>query len=188
MPHFDTKWEVEQHVAGLGLRHTFLRPVFFMENFLSPDFLPALRRGRLALPLGEGRRLQMVAVDDIGRFAAAALLDPERFAGGAVGLAGDEMTLPGAVQLLSEAAGFPIRYGRMAEEEAESAFCPNWRAMFRWFEAVGYGVDVAGLEGRWGMSMLTLAEWIGAAGPARCLLRAAGQQVRPPVRAAPDPL
>src|SRR5918998_36462 len=33
IPHFDSKWEIEEHVRGLGLPYTILRPVFFMQNW-----------------------------------------------------------------------------------------------------------------------------------------------------------
>ncbi len=33
VPHFETKWTVEQHIRQLGLPATILRPVWFMENF-----------------------------------------------------------------------------------------------------------------------------------------------------------
>src|SRR5215204_2695272 len=31
--HFDSKWEVEEHVRKLDLPYTVLRPVFFMQNW-----------------------------------------------------------------------------------------------------------------------------------------------------------
>src|SRR5882724_2443947 len=32
IPHFDSKYEVEKHIAKIGARATILAPVFFMEN------------------------------------------------------------------------------------------------------------------------------------------------------------
>src|SRR6201988_820374 len=32
VPHFDSKFEVEKHIAKIGLRATVLAPVYFMEN------------------------------------------------------------------------------------------------------------------------------------------------------------
>ena len=32
IPHFESKWEVEEHVRQIGLPYTILRPVFFMQN------------------------------------------------------------------------------------------------------------------------------------------------------------
>jgi hypothetical protein len=106
----------------------------------------------------------MVAVDDIGAFGAAALLDPARFAGRAVELAGDEVSMAEAARLLADAAGFPIRFRRMGADEAERAMCPNWRAMFRWFDAGGYTVDIPGLTDWWGSGMTTLASLTSSVG------------------------
>jgi uncharacterized protein YbjT (DUF2867 family) len=33
IPHFESKWEVEEHVRGSGVPYTVLRPVFFMQNW-----------------------------------------------------------------------------------------------------------------------------------------------------------
>jgi uncharacterized protein YbjT (DUF2867 family) len=33
IPHFESKWEVEEHVRRSGVPFTVLRPVFFMQNW-----------------------------------------------------------------------------------------------------------------------------------------------------------
>jgi uncharacterized protein YbjT (DUF2867 family) len=33
LPHFESKWQIEQHIARSGLVHTILRPAFFMQNW-----------------------------------------------------------------------------------------------------------------------------------------------------------
>ena len=69
IPHFENKWRIEQTVRGLKFpSYAILRPVFFMENFLSPTSLPGLLQGKLQFGLKPETRLQMVAVDDIGKF------------------------------------------------------------------------------------------------------------------------
>jgi len=90
IPHFDSKWEIEQHVRALGLPTTILRPVFFMDNFNSPNFRPAILQGTLTLALRPARTLQIIAVDDIGGFAAQAFEKPGEYIGRAFELAGDE--------------------------------------------------------------------------------------------------
>ena len=159
VPHFDTKYEVEQHILALGLPHTFLRPVFFMENFACPWFLPALRRGKLVLPLPPGRPIQMVAVDDIGRFAAAAFHEPERFVGRAVGLAGDELSFAEAMRRLSGLTGRQVVYEHLPRQQVEAAFGTEWAVMFRWFEEVGYAVDVEALRGEWRIPVTGFDLW-----------------------------
>src|SRR4051794_4713895 len=74
IPHFESKRRVEEHMTALGLHTTFVRPTFFMENF-TRFLTPATEDGVVVLraPLAPGVPLQMVAVDDIGVAAAAAL-------------------------------------------------------------------------------------------------------------------
>src|SRR6476646_1164900 len=73
VPHFDSKWHIEQTVRALRFRsHVILRPVFFMENLLAPF---SLQGSTLSSALGPGTKLQMIAVDDIGWFGARAFID-----------------------------------------------------------------------------------------------------------------
>ena len=51
IPHFDSKYAVEQHLAGTKLAWTVIAPVYFMENLLFPNTLQALRNGNYATPL-----------------------------------------------------------------------------------------------------------------------------------------
>ena len=73
IPHFENKWRVEEKVRRLGFpSHTILRPVFFMENLASPSFLPAIQEGKLAIGIKPTTVLQMIAVQDIGKYGARA--------------------------------------------------------------------------------------------------------------------
>jgi uncharacterized protein YbjT (DUF2867 family) len=62
IPHFDNKWRVEEAVRGLGFpSHAILRPVFFMENFLSSWFKPGIDQGNLMVGVKPTTVLQMIA-------------------------------------------------------------------------------------------------------------------------------
>jgi uncharacterized protein YbjT (DUF2867 family) len=56
IPHFDSKWRIEEAVRGLRFpSHVILRPVFFMENLLAPFSLPRHEvRARNGALLSEG--------------------------------------------------------------------------------------------------------------------------------------
>jgi uncharacterized protein YbjT (DUF2867 family) len=49
--HWETKWQIEQHIRGLGLPATMLRPAAFMENYYIPAVEKALMKGRLVDPI-----------------------------------------------------------------------------------------------------------------------------------------
>jgi uncharacterized protein YbjT (DUF2867 family) len=142
IPHFETKWRIEQHIAALRLPATIIRPVFFMDNFAAPELRAAILGGRLSMPLPPQRTLQMIAVDDIGAFAALAMDDPRGWIGRKIDIAGDELTMEQVVGLFGEAIGKPVRY---AETPIESLRRTNreWAMMFDWFNDVGYSANIA---------------------------------------------
>jgi uncharacterized protein YbjT (DUF2867 family) len=66
----------EQQLAALTQTQcTFLRSAYFMENL--PNFMGAIRgQGVLPVLFSPSRKVAMVSVQDIGRFAAGALVEP----------------------------------------------------------------------------------------------------------------
>src|SRR5712664_5005795 len=79
VPHFDSKYEVEEHIAKIGVRATILAPVAFMENlyFIKEQ----LAKEVYAAALPPARALAQIAVADIGAVAVRLLEDPRCFAG-----------------------------------------------------------------------------------------------------------
>jgi uncharacterized protein YbjT (DUF2867 family) len=65
--HFDSKWEIEEHMRELDLPYTILRPVFFMQNW--EMMREPILDGTLAQPLDPDKPFQHVAVEDVGTFA-----------------------------------------------------------------------------------------------------------------------
>jgi uncharacterized protein YbjT (DUF2867 family) len=132
VPHFDSKGEVEDYLAAQGLSATFVRPVFFMDNFalFAP---PTVEDGTLTvrLPLPSGIPLQMIAVEDIGAVAAAAVLDPDRVAGGSIEIAGDELTGEQIAEAYQDRYGVPARYEPLPIDVLNGD--ADQRAMFEWF-------------------------------------------------------
>ena len=158
IPHFDSKWTVEQHIRQIGLPVTILRPVWFMENFTT--FAKPSAEGALMLPMKPARKLAMVALKDIGEFGAAAFLRPNDFLGQAIDLAGDELTMPETAALLTKAMGRPIRFQEFQMDQAEAAMGHDLATMFRWFNEVGYAINIPGLKQQFGIPLTTFAEWM----------------------------
>ena len=66
--HFDTKWEVEEHLRSLDLSLTIARHAYFFENFGGWALQPQEDGAgyTLAMPLSSYTTLQCVAAVDIG--------------------------------------------------------------------------------------------------------------------------
>ncbi|BCH11057.1 hypothetical protein MesoLj131c_53150 [Mesorhizobium sp. 131-3-5] len=145
IPHFESKYLVEQHVRQLGIPHTISAPVAFMENAVAPWSTGALSQGTLAFAMPPKRVLQLVALADIGAFVAALAERREQVFGKRYDFAGDELSGEEQAKILTEAIGRPIRYQEIpiaaARQQSEDA-----ALMFEWFDRVGYDVDIAALR------------------------------------------
>ncbi|MFJ9036741.1 NmrA family NAD(P)-binding protein [Streptomyces sp. NPDC102406] len=162
VPHHDSKHSIEQHLRKSGLRATMVRATAFMENFASV-MAPSLEHGEivLRLPLPADVALKMISVRDIGRVAAALLLDIAEAPGGAVELVGDELTGPQIAAAFGARAGLPARY-----EVLPLSVLPNDldKAMFREFaKATEHPSDLAAMRSI-EPATLDLVEWIRATG------------------------
>jgi uncharacterized protein YbjT (DUF2867 family) len=159
IPHFDSKHKVEKHLASIGQPHTVVAPVYFMDNLLAPWSLPALGADKLAMALPAERRLQQVAVSNIGAFAAALAERRETVFGKRYDIAGDEMTGTEAAAVLSRATGREIRYeGFPADYLRQDS--EDMALMFEWFDRVGYSADIGALRRAFTeVPWLTYKEW-----------------------------
>jgi uncharacterized protein YbjT (DUF2867 family) len=156
IPHFDNKARIEELVRSLKFpSHVILRPVFFMENLVSPWFLQG---DKLLTPMRPTTQLQMIASDDIGRFAAQAFLEAEKWSGTETDLAGDSVTMPAAADVVGEIIGRKITLETIPIEAVRKN-SEDFAKMIEWFERVGYSADIAALPRRWGIRPRTLREW-----------------------------
>ena len=159
IPHFDNKWRVEETVRSVGFpSYTIIRPVFFMENLLSPWFKPAIDEGKLAVGMGSNTALQMIAVSDIGKYGYQAFEQHEALNGRAIDIAGDELTMPKAAELISKAAGRTVAFEQVPIEQVRQ-FSEDFALMLEWFDRVGYDVDIAATSKEFGVRPTTFAEW-----------------------------
>jgi uncharacterized protein YbjT (DUF2867 family) len=156
IPHFENKWRIEEVVRGLEFpSHVILRPVFFMENLPSPWFLQG---DSLVTALKPETKLQMVAVEDIGRIGAQAFIHADKLRGREIDLAGDEVTMPDTAAYMSRATARRIEYKQIAISEIRKN-SEDFALMLEWFDKVGYNADIEALEKEFG-SMTRLDIWV----------------------------
>lgn len=160
IPHFETKYEIEVHIRRLGIAHTIIRPVFFMENWLGMK--DSLHNGVLAQPLSPERKLQMIAVDDIAAFVTLAFEHPEHWRNRAFDLAGDELTMNDTAAAFSRKLGREVRYQQVPWDEFEKRAGREYTIMYRWFENHGYTSDIAAARAEYG-NLHTFERWLNEA-------------------------
>jgi uncharacterized protein YbjT (DUF2867 family) len=163
IPHFDNKWRIEEKVRSLRFPSTtILRPVFFMDNFLSPWFKPGIDEGTLRMGIKSDTVLQMIAVGDIGKYGLLAFEQHERMNGREIDIAGDQRTMLETAQILSKAIGRTITLQQVPIEESRK-FSEDYGIMLEWFDRVGYDVDISGVAREYGIRPTALPEWAAAA-------------------------
>ena len=106
-----------------------------MENLLDPAFATGIKQGKLVAALDPKTRLQMVAVEDIGKLGKMAFIRHAELAGREIDLAGDELTMPEAAGVLTELLGRKVEFQRqpIAEGRAFSETSPScWSGSIAW--------------------------------------------------------
>jgi uncharacterized protein YbjT (DUF2867 family) len=162
IPHFENKSRIEEKVLSAGFpSYTILRPVFFMENFLSPWFKPYILEGNLAVGIKPETKLQMIAVADIGKYGLAAFEQHEALNGRAIDIAGDEMMMPEAAKIISQASGKTVSHYQVPIEQVRES-SEDFALMLEWFDAVGYSADVDGNAKEFGIAPTSFRDWANA--------------------------
>ena len=144
VPHFDSKYEIEEHLRASRLPHTVLRPVYLMENW---DYTrEPLSTGILPTPLSPGTVLQQVTVEDVGAFASMAITDPGRWIGRAIDLAGDELSMEGTAAVFGRVMGQPVKVEQIPWEFLRTQVDDDQYRMYQWFESTGFDADLPELR------------------------------------------
>jgi uncharacterized protein YbjT (DUF2867 family) len=161
MGHFDSKMRIEAHIRTLPIRSTIIRPVAFVDMLVMPGF--GLDAGRFNFFVRPDQAIQLLAVEDIGKFVAPIFADPDRFGGQTIEIASDSVTGKDLEALFTQAAGRPIRYARFSEDVLNnSPFLAGLTALVDEGPLAG-NADLAALR-EINPAMQSVREWLGGAG------------------------
>ncbi|MFU4219449.1 NmrA/HSCARG family protein [[Pseudomonas] boreopolis] len=163
VPHFESKWRVEEYIRDIGLPASIVRPVFFMENFVKPS-LRVVLLALLRSYVPQGKPLQMIATADIGKWVAHAFANPKVFIGKAEEIAGDALSRAQIIMAFKRhgwSAGLPFPVPRLLLRPLPH----DVRRMFTWFGEAGYEADIPALKARHS-DWLSLDDWLAAQGRA----------------------
>ncbi|KAL8848467.1 MAG: hypothetical protein Q9221_006518 [Calogaya cf. arnoldii] len=170
VPHFLTKHHIEVHIlqkikasnssTADPMKWTILRPVAFMDN-LQPGLLGKLFASawKVTLLPQQSQKVQLIATEDVGWFAAQAFLNPAEYADRAISLAGDEISFAEADEAFNSKLGYkmPLTFGPLAKFGLWAS--KDFGTMFDFFRKEGFGADVEGLR-RVNPGMMRFADWV----------------------------
>jgi len=146
IPHFDSKFLVEEHLKASGIPYTITAPVYFMDNVFAPWNLPSLKHGSYGMPMPKDCKLQQISVKDIGRINAEVLSRPSEFAGRRINIAGDSITAGEAASVLAKATGKDEFAYAEVPMDAIRQMSEDFAIMFEWFISDGYTADLKALK------------------------------------------
>ncbi|KAK7059919.1 NmrA domain-containing protein [Favolaschia claudopus] len=155
VPHFESKRLAEEYLESTHptLPRTILRPVTFMDQLvLGPPTSFSTRITKLLFlsQLKPRKPLQFIACSDIGSIAALALAHPETYLGKVVDLAGDSLDAQELAEAWREVYGgeemMPRMFGGRAVAWAVRAGIREVRLMFKFFNEIGFNVDIPALR------------------------------------------
>jgi uncharacterized protein YbjT (DUF2867 family) len=159
------KWQIEEHIRDLGVPATILRPAGFMEDFTSPARF--LQNGSLHVPWRDDLVMQLIAIDDIGAFAALAFAQPDQYLGRAMEITGDKLTTPQIADALSVAAGRPVPHTQIPLEVLWD-HSPEAAKVYTWANEAYFDTDLAPLRAALG-NLMDFGTWLERSGRARLL-------------------
>ncbi len=99
---------------------TIFKPAFIMEDFIPPlvnSAFPTLKNGIIATAVRPERKMALISVEDQAKLIAEAFSDPAKFDRKEIPLAGDNITLCEAADIIASVTGKQVRAVTMAPEE-----------------------------------------------------------------------
>ena len=123
--------QAENIIEESGISYTFLRPNFFMQNFINFFSQTIKEQGAFYLPAGDGK-VSFVDVRDIAAVAVQALLNESKHGQKAYNITGpDAISYAQAAEILSNEIGRKIKYVDISEDQAREGM--KAMGMDEWF-------------------------------------------------------
>ena len=147
IPHFESKYKVEQYIRSLDIPFTICAPVAFMENLVAPWSIDAFKARKIVQALPGEIKLQQVSLRNLGEFVADIIEKRADVFGQRFDIAGDEVSGNEMANILTSATQQTISYESFPTSELRK-FSGDMATMFEWLAHAGYDVDMRKLHNR----------------------------------------
>jgi uncharacterized protein YbjT (DUF2867 family) len=132
IPHWESKFKIENHIRQINLPHTIIRPSSLFENFLIPQVKSRIIKGKLASPVNKNVVQQFISSKDIGEISAAIFMQPDKHLGSTITIASEEMDMQMVANIFSEVLGKEIKYQKLPMLITRLVMGKDLYKMFKW--------------------------------------------------------
>jgi uncharacterized protein YbjT (DUF2867 family) len=132
IPHFESKFTIENHIKEINLPYTIIRPSSLFENFLIPQVKSRILKGKLASPVNKDVLQQFISSKDIGEISAIILMKPDQYWGKTITLVAEEMDMLKVAKIFSEVLGKEVAYQKLPMLITRLVMGKDLYKMFKW--------------------------------------------------------
>lgn len=158
--HIEQKYQIEQIWRQAGLPTTMLRACLFMEEFWKKYTRPSILKGVFSFSLQPDRPLHLITTKDLGRIAAYAIANPDKYIGEEIELAGDVLTPLQMTEAFSSVQATPVVYRQIPAWIFILLLRKELYALIQWYRTQGYRADVRHLREEFPGLLTTFAEFL----------------------------
>lgn len=161
IPHFDSKYKIENHIRQIGLPFTIIRANSLFENFLIPQLRSRIMKGKLASPINKNTTQQFISAIDIGKISADIFLNKEKYIGKTMTIGSEEMDMQQVAATFSEVLDKEISYQKFPMLIARLVMGKDLYKMFQWINE-NDAIFMKDLElfKKDNPNLLSLSQWI----------------------------
>lgn len=113
IPHFESKFQIEQYLKESLTDFTILRPASFYENYLIPQVYMGIKKGKLVSPLNKSCIQQMIGVEHLGIIAGQVISNAENYKGKTLSVATDQKSINEITEVFSDLLQYPVKYRKL---------------------------------------------------------------------------
>ncbi len=134
VPHFESKFKIENFIRQMGMPYTILRPTSFFENFLIPQVKKGILKGKLVQPINKNTVLQYIAAEDIGKVAVKIFQEVDAYAGQTIPLASEQLATQQVAEIFSSVLQKEIKYQKLPGLITRLLLGKDLYKMFKWMD------------------------------------------------------
>lgn len=115
VPHWESKYRIENYIKQIGLPYTIIRPTSLYENFLIPQLKKRILKGIFPSPINKDAVQQFISAKDIGEISAAIFMNRDMYINKTFAIAAEQMSIGEVVNTFSKAMNKDVRYQKIPQ-------------------------------------------------------------------------